>query len=490
VSRHWFVLGITLAVAVYVALRLAVLWRFPPYYDEGWYGYTAWFAFGNPEARFMALRDNKGPLLTWLAFVPLGLDRDAVLTSVRIVAAVAGLVSLGAVGLIAHRLSGRGVAVAAMGLFALMPFVVVQTSMGIHEPLIMAAGTIALYLQIRLAEEPRVDIALLLGAALAAGLLTKASGLYALLLLPFSLLLFDWSAHARWRRLARWVGCIVLALVIVGMGQGLVRMSGDFYAGDAAAVAPMQFNSPSYALSHLGEVLAQNWPAYRAQLLGYLTVPLLLLGGVGLAVVFARRPRVALLLCAWLILPIAISTLIANKPLARYYLPAMPEVAILAAVGLVATAAWIVPRIDGRARIAIPVTLVAVVLLPAVAFAVRFAASPRTAELPGFDDRELIADASAGTGWPELGRELRRRTNGAPTVTVTAGIPTELLPSLASTGDGLAPVERLRTGDPREGEARFYIENGGPPPASGFRLIWSFERPRDGVPLRLYERAG
>src|SRR3712207_3888529 len=104
----------------------------------------------------------------------------------------------------------------------------------------MAAGTLALYLQLRLAAEPRLDLGLLLGGALAAGLLTKASGLYALLLLPFSLLAFDWRAAERWRRLARWAGCVAAALVIVLMGQALVRMSADFYAGEAAAVATIQ----------------------------------------------------------------------------------------------------------------------------------------------------------------------------------------------------------------------------------------------------------
>ena len=61
----------------------------------------------------------------------------------------------------------------AAGLYAVVPYFLVHDSIGLFEPLVTALALLALVLQLRLAEEPRLDLALLLGITLGAGLLAK-----------------------------------------------------------------------------------------------------------------------------------------------------------------------------------------------------------------------------------------------------------------------------------------------------------------------------
>jgi 4-amino-4-deoxy-L-arabinose transferase-like glycosyltransferase len=179
-------------LAFYLATRLALLWRFPPFLDEANYAVWAKDVHDSGENRFIALANGRGPFFSWLGAVVIWLGASP-LTAVRLISIGSGLVSLTCVGLLGRRLGGVWTGVAAAGLYAVVPYFVVHDSIGLFEPLVVALGLVALLLQIRLAEEPRLDLALLLGIVLGAGLLAKESSRFALVLLPASLLCFSWA---------------------------------------------------------------------------------------------------------------------------------------------------------------------------------------------------------------------------------------------------------------------------------------------------------
>ncbi|MGI8579489.1 MAG: ArnT family glycosyltransferase, partial [Solirubrobacteraceae bacterium] len=211
-------------VAFYVLTRLGLLWRFPPFWDESFYGVEGQTAFDDPAQRFAALTDGKGPLLDWLSALLVGQGFHP-LSAVRTVSFLAGMVTLGAVGLVGRLLGGLAVGLVAAALYVVLPLFLVHDSIGVVDPLVSAAAAMALYLQLRLARRPEAVTAIALGVALTAGILAKQTGMFALVLLPVSLVCFDWRAEGRRERVLRWVGCAALALVITAVGHAVLRLS-------------------------------------------------------------------------------------------------------------------------------------------------------------------------------------------------------------------------------------------------------------------------
>ena len=95
----------------------------------------------------------------------------------------------------------------------------------------------SLYLQIEFARRPRLWLAGLLGVVLAAGVLTKLNTLPALVLLPVSLLCFDWSGPGRRRRMTRWLQGIAVVTAIVVAAYLLQRSSSYYVQLEAARTA-------------------------------------------------------------------------------------------------------------------------------------------------------------------------------------------------------------------------------------------------------------
>ena len=80
-------------VVVHVALRLGLVWRFPPFWDELGYGEWARDVARDPAQRFVALQEGKEPLTSWLGALLTHLGAGY-LTAVRLVSVGASLVTL------------------------------------------------------------------------------------------------------------------------------------------------------------------------------------------------------------------------------------------------------------------------------------------------------------------------------------------------------------------------------------------------------------
>jgi hypothetical protein len=476
------VLAVVAIAAFFVATRLALLWRFPPFLDEATYAVWARTAHDDAGNRFVGLAHGRGPLLPWLGAVFMWMGA-APLTAVRLVSVCSGAVSMICVGLVGRRLGGTWTGVAAAGLYAVIPYFVVHDVLGLHEPLVMAAAMAALVLQLRLADEPRLDVALFLGIALGAGLLTKESGRFALFLLPASLLCFQWGHPQRWRRLLRWAGAIVVALAVAGALYSIQKLS-PYYSQLAALRQQTEpIRSTGEALGHPLRWFDQNWPRERTNFLGYVTGPLIVLAAIGLGLGLRKRPRHSLVLLLWLLLPLVAATLIIQNTFARYTLQAAPPLAVFAGFALVqlvrATAALRLPR---AALVWGVVLCVALVLLPAFRFDGSVLADPNRADYPGSSDDEYATGWPAGNAWVAAAHELDRL--------VGSGIASLTVYDQGSDAFQLTVHAKL---DGSAGDnARYVIENGRPLPASHgpgeLHVIWQYQRPRHGVTLKLYER--
>jgi hypothetical protein len=260
----------------------------------------------------------------------------------------------------------------------------------------------------------------------------------------------------------------------------------------------LQYTPPTLALRLATTILPALWPAHRAALLAYLTVPLLVVTGVGLARGLITDTRPTIVLAAWSIGGIVASILISNKPLARYLLPWVAPLAVFAAVGVVSAVRWLAagngsPGLRGAAI----TVLIAGVALPLLRFDTTFALRPEETALPAYDDREFVADWPAGTGLARLAATIATRV-GDGAATIAFSPPGTANPTFAVLLDdpGKRRFALVDVTDARADGARFVVEALSPfvPRLPGridrtrYRLVDAIERPRTGTTVRLFER--
>ena len=485
-QRTAVVAGVAIA-GLYLLTRLLLLWRFPPFWDEAQYAGWAHAGFVDSHQRFVALANGKQPMLPWLGSALMTLDVGP-FTAVRLVSTLAGLVTLTMMALIGHCVGGPRVGIAAAAVGAFLPYLFVHNAIGIMEPLVAATATTALYLQLRLAEQPRLDFALLLGIVFAVGVLTKETGRFALVLLPLSLLCFRWRGPGLDRRLGGWLGCAAIAVALAGIGYSILRLS-DLYddlgqAGEAVGL----HRDYGETLAHPWRYAEQNWPLFRAALSGYVTVPLVLAAAVGAGLALRAKARLAGVLAGWVLVPLAAAALLAGFPFPRYILVAVPPLGIFVAYGLVRTLEAVAGAFGRDRRVAVAV-VAGLAVLPAAVFDARFLADPSGVRYPALDDRQFATGSTAGQAWMDVAGELGRRARGRPTV-VQLG--EDFSPALSLLLLDRPDIEIAIGTDPRGPGAQFAIENGLRVRRTNgvvqLRPVWEVRRPRGGTPLTLLER--
>lgn len=401
---------IALIGAAWLALRLPVAFGMPLFMDEALYGAQAWTGLHDAGALFIGSPVARPPLQPWLAMGPLvaGLSPEA---AVRIVSLASGLVTLGAVTALAARLGGRTSALFAAALCALLPFFVVNDVVGVADPVVTAAATCALLASVRLADDPRLRAGLLLGAALAAGVFAKLTGLLAVALAPAGLLLFDWPGADRSARLRRWTIGFAIALGMVAAVMVVMKLGADGSSLFKSESGLQEFRTP-------GDVLGDPVGSWRAndELLGtlasYVTWPVLLLAALGVAGARGPQRRLALLLALWAIVALAAGILGGRAPYPRYLMPAVPSIAVLAGHGAAMLARAVRARADARYAVALAGALLVALAIPAVRLDADVVTGPGDAGYPGQDRFQYVTGFPSGLGYDGLADALRQRSAG------------------------------------------------------------------------------
>ena len=221
-------LSILILVAFFVS-RLIVLGNFPIFTDEALYIRWAQIASQDANWRFISLTDGKQPMLIWFGMIFLRLIEDPVI-AVRLVSVFAGLFSLIGLWLVTYELFKSKKAAFISGvLYVAYPFAVVYDRLALYDSLVGAFAIYAIYFSILLVRRIRFDIALILGAVLGAGMLTKSSANFSIILLPLTLLLFNFKQKKIFKKL---LVLGVFAVVAVGIAEVLynsLRLSPFFH---------------------------------------------------------------------------------------------------------------------------------------------------------------------------------------------------------------------------------------------------------------------
>lgn len=280
--------------------RIANLLAVPIFTDEAIYIRWAQIGLNDPAHRYISLTDGKQPLLTWLMYPFLKIFSDPLFAG-RFVSVIAGVVSCIGIYFVARELFDKKTAIIASLLYIITPFTILYDRLALMDSLLASIGIWSLYLEILLVRYVRLDIALLLGITVGLGLLTKSSALFFLYLLPFSLLLFNFSKKQKGKRLIIWGLLNLLVIFIAEVMYNSLRLSPWFYI--------IKQKNYSFIIT-IGEFLKSPFVLFLPNLnglfgflFGYLTLPLVAVLGIGLFWGLMRKDKKITLLFIWFLFP-------------------------------------------------------------------------------------------------------------------------------------------------------------------------------------------
>jgi 4-amino-4-deoxy-L-arabinose transferase-like glycosyltransferase len=371
-------------LALYLASRLVALTALPMFLDERIHlRWAYWIAQGRRLR--LPLISGRG-LSVYLLSAVAPHAEDPVLAG-RLLTVAVGIVTLVAGHRLALRVTGDSRVADLTALFYIVcPFTLFHDRMVLTDAFLSAFTALALLLSIALAEAPRLRTGVVLGTALALGVLCKTTGL---LLFAVPLLAFVLVGRSRRQALAPLAVAYGLAGAIVAYPLWLFFRKTDELAG-AMGLRENESSFTGNAATNLR--LAAQW------LWAYWTPTLAVLALVGLGLALARRERrrpamlLALLAAGPTIAFVAVSEIWYPRYLLFTTVPLLP----LSAWGLVAVGDSV--RNAARLGPAAAATLAAValiaVLAPALRFDIALWTDPARAPFPALDRFQYV------TGWP------------------------------------------------------------------------------------------
>jgi len=215
-------------VLSYFFLRLYNLMSLPIFTDEAIYTRWSQIARFDPNWRFISLTDGKQPLFVWFDVIVMKFVQDPLMAG-RIVSVLAGFFTMIGLFFLGREVfKNRWIGILSAGLYLIYPFALVYDRMALYDSLVGTFMVWGLYFEILLVRRMRLDIALILGMIIGAGILTKTSGFFSIYLSPFLLIIFDWSKEERLKRFIKWVGLMFIAVVMAYGYYFILRLS-SFY---------------------------------------------------------------------------------------------------------------------------------------------------------------------------------------------------------------------------------------------------------------------
>lgn len=286
---------------VLLASRLYNISSLPIFTDEAIYTRWSQIAYHDASWRFISLTDGKQPSFVWLTVIFMRFIKDPLLAG-RLVSVAAGVGTyLGLFFLAKEIFKNKWVGLLTSMIYVIYPMALVYDRMALYDSLVGTFSVWGLYLVILLVRKIRLDIALILGMVIGAGVLTKSSGFFTIYLLPFSLLLFDTQKKERTKRFFRLVSLAILASLLGFIYYSILRLSPFFHIiaeKNATFIYPFRD-----WLSHPFTFFIGNMNGVIDWLVRYMTIPILLLVVAAFIIKPKEFLREKVLLAVWFAMP-------------------------------------------------------------------------------------------------------------------------------------------------------------------------------------------
>ncbi|MCX8008828.1 MAG: glycosyltransferase family 39 protein [Patescibacteria group bacterium] len=391
----------------YFATRLTNLTILPIFTDEAIY--IRWSQIGSQDAnwRFISLTDGKQPLFTWIMMGTLRIFSDPLVAG-RMVSVVAGLGTLFGLAILSYELfRSKRIVILTCALYILSPFSLMYDRLALYDSLTAAFAVWNIYLSVLLARYIRLDVALLLGLCLGAGMLNKTSGFISLYLLPLSLLLFNFQKKHWKRRLLQWCGLALIAFMLSQLVYGVLRLSPYYHM---IAQKDFVFVHPFKNFYFIYQFFPGNFRGLLDWLIGYLTLPIFLLALVALI----SRKRSTILLFLYCLLPMIGLAYFGKVLYPRFILFMAMPLLILAAHSF----DYVLVKLGKRLAV---IFVSSIILFPSVRASYYIITNPLYAPIPYSDRGQFLDDWPSGYGVKESIEFLKKEAEKGKIAVYTEG---------------------------------------------------------------------
>lgn len=379
-----------LLVLLYAIIRLFNLTILPIFTDESIYIYWAKLIESTHSQWFVSLTDGKPPLLIWMIASFLAILPDTwYLIAGRLPAVLAGAVSVIAIYKLTELLfEKRSTAVIASILYIIFPFTLLYDRMALFDSPLQAALLVSTFFALKTARTLNIKYAIAWGVSLGIAFLFKPTALVFLGLLIGAVILFAYSKkQKKWGRVA---SLVVVAAVISEVINNLQRVSSVYFM---AEIKNAQFQQPiDELLRNPFALTISNMHGFINWMIGYYTIPFLLLGIIGIVVLLVKNFRVGVLLLGLWSIPILALATIGREIFPRYMLFTTPYF-------LIAVAFIFVLLYERARRLSFVIAGLGIVLIiPFLITNFYILTDPTKASLPKTDYDQLVATHPSGYG--------------------------------------------------------------------------------------------
>lgn len=324
-----FLLVIT---AVYLVTRFINLTNLPVFADEAIYIRWAQVMRSEPSLRFLPLSDGKQPLFMWLVIPALKLFSDPLFAG-RIMSVGSGLLGMLGIGTLSWLLyKNRNITKFSCLLYIITPIIFFFNRMSLPDNQLMMAFIWALNFFILSAQTLRLDTAMIAGIAVGAAWLTKSPAIMLIILMPSTLLLFDFHKKGLSFRTGKLFGFWLIVIAFGFAIYNILRLGPEFHM--IAARNKDYIFSIAEILKHPFNPLIGNLKSVMNWFWIWLTPPIFLLGIFGAIVLYLKKRRETLFLLIWFLVPLLAQSAIAKVYTARYILFIVPFLLVASAGGL------------------------------------------------------------------------------------------------------------------------------------------------------------
>ncbi len=393
-------------------LRFINLNSIPVFADEAIYVRWSQVMRAEESLRFLPLSDGKQPLFMWVTIPFLKVISDPLISG-RIVSALSGLGSLVGVFTLSFLLfKSYRISLSSSLIFAILPFSVFFDRLALADSLLSFFGVWTMVFSILTVRLVRLDTAMIAGFFLGGALLTKSPGIYFALLIPFVLLMAEWPRKLL-DKLKKLTVYIFLFAFTYGIGfalQNILRLGPNFHMislRTADYVYPLThiFNSP---FDPLKPFLIRN--IEYLWIMGTPLFVILLLLGIYFGVRNHRKET--LLLLAWSIIPIFISSEYSKTMTARYIYPSIPFLVVLASIAF--------SNIKESVH-KLTYVILALFVIAAIKINVELLYKPQSMNLPRSERSGYLEEWTSGYGIKEVSEFLKNEYINNPTKKIVVG---------------------------------------------------------------------
>jgi hypothetical protein len=424
----------------------------------------------------------------------------------RVVVVLFGMVGCAAAYAVGRELHSRQVGLLTMLLWIICPHLFFFERMALVDTTMSAMAMLALWVAILMVRRYSIPLAVLCGVLLVLTILAKFTGL---VYLPIPVAVAVLVGRLTWWQRARQVlVCYVIAGLLLLPVIGYISGADADPTGQSSGLTSTNFNT-------LTARLQRNLTRSLETGITYYGIPMLIVVALAAGVALLRKPRRALLILAWIAVPLVVIAATAQTLWLRYFSPLAPFVLLLAAFGAVEFGVLLQRVVVFRRREVEPRTAT-VAFIPGMAMVVLWAfgvgipfittayAAPEHLPLHPNDYREYVRWIPSGYGIRDAAQYLNStltqpvtvigaavNCNGARLYLPADSLITILCPPLDWSKDNPAVVAQIREVAIMQGQVYVLTEDKAPPTVD-MRLfperqeIAVFARPSGSNTVRLY----